>query len=162
MHNGTCLSTYAHQNCFARFQISWQRSMVTAVNIRATKYGVDSGSVAYFFAHTHPRLTAIFERATASRIKRCSTLTQTLPQNPSTSSAARRDIADTPGMPDHQSPAGSEDRIHQRQSRSDSRPVEYYIDEKWDKCIDLTLRRVTYSSLAAGVVALVVLSELLP
>jgi len=65
-------------------------------------------------------------------------------------------------MPDHQSPAGSEDRIHQRQSRPDSRPVEYYIDEKWDKCIDLTLRRVTYSSLAAGAVALVVLSELVP
>ncbi|DBA98262.1 hypothetical protein WJX77_003043 [Trebouxia sp. C0004] len=60
-------------------------------------------------------------------------------------------------MADHQSPAGSDDRIQQRQSRSDSRPVEYYIDEKWDRCIDLTLRRVTYSSLAVGVVALVVL-----
>ena len=65
-------------------------------------------------------------------------------------------------MPDHQSPAGNQDRIHERQSRSDSRPVEYYIDEKWDKCIDLTLRRVTYSTLAAGAVALVVLSELFP
>lgn len=60
-------------------------------------------------------------------------------------------------MPDHQSPAGNQDRIHERQSGSDSRPVEYYIDEKWDKCIDLTLRRVTYSTLAAGAVALVVL-----
>ena len=65
-------------------------------------------------------------------------------------------------MPDHQSPAGNQDRIHERQSGSDSRPVEYYIDEKWDKCIDLTLRRVTYSTLAAGAVALVVLSELFP
>ena len=135
--------------------------MVTAVNIPGNEYGFDSGSVAYFFAYTHPRLTALFESAIACRIKRCSTLTQTLSQYPSTSSAARRNIADT-GMPDHQSPAGSEDRIHQRQSRSDSRPVEYYIDEKWDRCIDLMLRRVTYSTLAAGAVALVVLSELLP
>ena len=46
------------------------------------------------------------------------------------------------------------------QVRSGRRPAEYYIDEKWDKCIDLTLRRVTYSSLAAGAVALVLLSEL--
>lgn len=45
------------------------------------------------------------------------------------------------------------------QMRSGRRPAEYYIDEKWDKCIDLTLRRVTYSSLAAGAVALVLLSE---
>lgn len=45
------------------------------------------------------------------------------------------------------------------QVRSGRRPAEYYIDEKWDKCIDLTLRRVTYSSLAAGAVALVLLSK---
>lgn len=47
---------------------------------------------------------------------------------------------------------------HQHSGR---RPAEYYIDEKWDKCIDLTLRRVTYSSLAAGAVAIVLLSKLL-
>ena len=46
-----------------------------------------------------------------------------------------------------------------RRAPPDRRPIEYYIDEKWDKCIDLTLRRVTYSSLAAGAVALVILRE---
>ena len=45
------------------------------------------------------------------------------------------------------------------QLHSGRRPAEYYIDEKWDKCIDLTLRRVTYSSLAAGAVAIVLLSK---
>ena len=52
------------------------------------------------------------------------------------------------------------DQQQVRQPAPDKRPVEYYIDEKWDKCIDLTLRRVTYSTLAAGAVALVVLSML--
>lgn len=42
---------------------------------------------------------------------------------------------------------------------SGRRPAEYYIDEKWDKCIDVTLRRVTYSTLAAGAVAIVLLSK---
>lgn len=54
-------------------------------------------------------------------------------------------------------PAQHQDSAEQLQSRR--RPAEYYIDEKWDRCIDLTLRRVTYSSLAAGAVALVLLSE---
>ncbi|KAL3156369.1 hypothetical protein ABBQ38_000684 [Trebouxia sp. C0009 RCD-2024] len=52
-------------------------------------------------------------------------------------------------------PAQHQDSAQQLQSRR--RPAEYYIDEKWDRCIDLTLRRVTYSSLAAGAVALVLL-----
>ncbi len=72
--------------------------MVTAVNTRATKYGVDSGSVAYFFAlPSHLQLTALSERAIACRIKCCNVLTQTLSQKASTSSAARQFIANTPG-----------------------------------------------------------------
>lgn len=62
-------------------------------------------------------------------------------------------------MSDHR-PSDQSDQAQPFQSRSERRPVEYYIDEKWDKCIDLTLRRVTYSSLAAGAVALVALSRL--
>lgn len=46
------------------------------------------------------------------------------------------------------------ERLH-----SGRRPAEYYTDEKWDKCIDLTLRRVTYSTVAAGAVAIVLLSK---
>lgn len=59
-------------------------------------------------------------------------------------------------MSDHR-PSDQSDQAQRFQSRSERRPVEYYVDEKWDKCIDLTLRRVTYSSLAAGAVALVAL-----
>ena len=51
------------------------------------------------------------------------------------------------------------DRQPGQQLHTATRPVEYYTDEQWDKCIDLTLRRATYSSLAAGAVALVLLSE---
>lgn len=57
----------------------------------------------------------------------------------------------------HSMPARHEQSAQQLQSHR--RPAEYYIDEKWDRCIDLTLRRVTYSSLAAGAIALVFLSE---
>jgi hypothetical protein len=36
-------------------------------------------------------------------------------------------------------------------------PKELYIDEKWDRFIDLTLRRVTYGTLAGGLFGLVLL-----
>lgn len=38
-----------------------------------------------------------------------------------------------------------------------TRPTEYYIDRNWDRCIDLTLRRVTYGVLFAGVGSLILL-----
>ncbi|KAK9820110.1 hypothetical protein WJX72_006226 [[Myrmecia] bisecta] len=38
---------------------------------------------------------------------------------------------------------------------SSERPKEFYIDEKWDACIDLALRRVVYGGLAGGAAALV-------
>jgi len=36
-----------------------------------------------------------------------------------------------------------------------SRPPQFDIDQKWDKVIDLSLRRVVYGSLAAGITSLV-------
>ncbi len=39
------------------------------------------------------------------------------------------------------------------------RPPEFYINEKWDKCIDLTLRRVVYGTLGGGAVALILFSK---
>lgn len=39
-----------------------------------------------------------------------------------------------------------------------TRPTEYYIDRSWDRCIDLTLRRVTYGVLFAGLGSLILLS----
>ena len=53
----------------------------------------------------------------------------------------------------HQQPA------HHIGLDQDKRPNEYYIDQHWDRCIDLTLRRVTYCALAAGIGSLVLLSE---
>ncbi|BDA41687.1 probable MICOS complex subunit mic10 [Coccomyxa sp. Obi] len=38
---------------------------------------------------------------------------------------------------------------------SSERPPEFYINEKWDKCIDIALRRVVYGSLGGGVAALI-------
>lgn len=38
------------------------------------------------------------------------------------------------------------------------RPKELYIDEKWDKCIDISLRRVVYGTLTGGVLALLLFS----
>ncbi len=35
------------------------------------------------------------------------------------------------------------------------RPQQFYINEHWDHCLDLTLRRVVYGGLAAGVAGLV-------
>jgi len=40
-----------------------------------------------------------------------------------------------------------------------SRPPQFDIDQKWDKVIDLSLRRVVYGSLAAGLTSLVLFSE---
>ena len=40
------------------------------------------------------------------------------------------------------------------------RPKELYIDEKWDKCIDLMVRRTVYGTLAGGAAALLLLREL--
>ena len=40
------------------------------------------------------------------------------------------------------------------------RPKELYIDEKWDKCIDLMVRRTVYGTLAGGAAALILLREL--
>lgn len=53
---------------------------------------------------------------------------------------------------------------HQQATRhigldQDKRPNEYYIDQNWDRCIDLTLRRVTYGALIAGLGSLILLSE---
>ena len=53
---------------------------------------------------------------------------------------------------------------HQQATRhigldQDKRPNEYYIDQNWDRCIDLTLRRVTYGALVAGLGSLILLSE---
>lgn len=42
-----------------------------------------------------------------------------------------------------------------------TRPNEYQIDQHWDHCIDLTLRRVTYGAMFAGLGSLILLSELL-
>jgi hypothetical protein len=39
------------------------------------------------------------------------------------------------------------------------RPPEFYINKKWDKCIDLALRRVVYGTLGGGAVALILFSE---
>ena len=39
------------------------------------------------------------------------------------------------------------------------RPKELYIDEKWDKCIDLMVRRTVYGTLAGGAAALLLLRE---
>ena len=36
-------------------------------------------------------------------------------------------------------------------------PKELHIDEKWDRLIDVSLRRVVYGSLAGGVFALALL-----
>eukprot|EP00897_Mesotaenium_endlicherianum_P010146 jgi/Mesen1/915/ME000117S00076 len=40
---------------------------------------------------------------------------------------------------------------------SAERPKELLLDEKWDQCIDLTLRRVVYSSLSGVVGGLLLL-----
>lgn len=49
----------------------------------------------------------------------------------------------------------------QRNSMEDqSRPRQFDIDAKMDKLIDLSLRRVVYGSLAAGLTSLVLFSEL--
>ena len=40
------------------------------------------------------------------------------------------------------------------------RPAEFDLDKKWDKVIDLSLRRIVYGSLAAGLTSLVLFSEL--
>ncbi len=39
------------------------------------------------------------------------------------------------------------------------RPAEFDLDKKWDKVIDLGLRRVVYGSLAAGFISLVLFSK---
>ena len=36
-------------------------------------------------------------------------------------------------------------------------PKELFIDEKWDKFIDITIRRVTYGTLAGGLVGLILM-----
>ena len=43
---------------------------------------------------------------------------------------------------------------------SGERPQEFYINEKWDACIDLALRRVVYGTLGGGAAALILFSEL--
>lgn len=53
---------------------------------------------------------------------------------------------------------------HQQPARhlgldKDKRPNEYYIDQNWNSCIDLTLRRVTYGALVAGLGSLILLRE---
>ena len=40
-----------------------------------------------------------------------------------------------------------------------ARPAEFDLDKKWDKVIDLSLRRIVYGSLAAGLVSLVLFSK---
>lgn len=40
------------------------------------------------------------------------------------------------------------------------RPKELYIDEKWDKCIDLMVKRTVYGTLAGGAAALLLLREM--
>ena len=42
------------------------------------------------------------------------------------------------------------------------RPQQFYINEHWDHCLDLTLRRVVYGGLAAGVAGLVLFRAGLP
>ena len=39
------------------------------------------------------------------------------------------------------------------------RPKELYIDEKWDRAIDVSLRRVVYGTLAGGTLALLLFSK---
>ena len=39
------------------------------------------------------------------------------------------------------------------------RPKQFTIDEKWDKIIDLSLRRVVYGTLAGGLAGLVLFRE---
>lgn len=39
------------------------------------------------------------------------------------------------------------------------RPKELYLDSKWDTCVDLTLRRFVYSSLAAAAGGLLLLRK---
>ena len=39
------------------------------------------------------------------------------------------------------------------------RPAEYDLDKKWDRVIDLGLRRIVYGSLAAGITSLILFSE---
>ena len=39
------------------------------------------------------------------------------------------------------------------------RPAEFDLDKKWDKVIDLSLRRIVYGSLAAGLASLVLFSK---
>lgn len=41
-----------------------------------------------------------------------------------------------------------------------SRPSEFDLDQKWDKVIDLGLRRIVYGTLAAGLTSLVLFSKL--
>ena len=41
-----------------------------------------------------------------------------------------------------------------------SRPAEFDLDKKWDKVIDLGLRRIVYGSLAAGITSLILFSKL--
>ncbi|GMH35447.1 hypothetical protein BSKO_03315 [Bryopsis sp. KO-2023] len=38
---------------------------------------------------------------------------------------------------------------------ADSRPSPLYLDAKWDKVIDLSMRRVVYSGLATGLAGLI-------
>ena len=40
-----------------------------------------------------------------------------------------------------------------------ARPAEFDLDKKWDKVIDLSLRRIVYGSLAAGLISLVLFSK---
>lgn len=42
---------------------------------------------------------------------------------------------------------------------SGNHPKELYIDDKWDKFIDISLRRVVYGSILGGAAALVLLSK---
>ena len=44
---------------------------------------------------------------------------------------------------------------------SGERPQEFCINEKWDACIDLALRRIVYGTLGGGAAALILFSELL-
>ena len=40
-------------------------------------------------------------------------------------------------------------------------PAELQIDERWDRAIDLTVRRVVYGALAGGVAAVLLAREML-
>ncbi|RZS09783.1 hypothetical protein BHM03_00040904 [Ensete ventricosum] len=50
----------------------------------------------------------------------------------------------------------------EQQQKAEGIPPRYDLNAKWDACVDITMRRLTYSSLAGAFTALLFFSEFSP